>query len=204
MGQLEKYFIMKPRKSGTRHTLLFYRRTMDRVLSLTLLLGIVLLVILIWGNWQVSDHKRTGGDIWLLAGVLVSFGMSLFAFFSRWMAYVQAHQDHLSIVTPFLHLKISYRRIRSIHPSLLQQIFSRDSAKWAETSFLGPFYGKTAIVVETRGYPMDPKLLKMFFPGFMFSPRSPGFVLVVPDWMKFSTEIDTLQGNWLQSQRMKK
>jgi len=195
---------MKPRKSGTRHTLIFYRSTMDRVLSLSVLLGIVLLGLLVWRNWQGSGQEHTGGDIWLRAGVLVSFGMSLFAFFSRWMAYVQAHQDHLSIVTPFLHLNISYRRIRSIHPSLLQQIFSKDSAKWSETSFLEPFYGKTAIVVETRGYPMDPKLLKLFFPRFMFSPRNPGFVLLLPDWMKFSTEIDTLHGNWLQSQRMKK
>jgi hypothetical protein len=118
------------------------------------------------------------------------------------MAYTQAHQDHLSIVTPFLNLKISYRRIRSIHPSLLQQVFPKENAKWAENSFLQPFYGKTAMVVEIRNYPMSPRLLRLFFPRYMFSPRSPGFLLLVPDWMKFSTEIDSLRGNWMQSQKL--
>lgn len=190
------------RKSGTRHTLLFYRRTMDRLFSLTLILAIVLLLLLVWGELQAPGPVDDAGEVWLMAGFLVSIGICLFAFFSRWMAYTQAHQDHLSIVTPFLNLKISYRRIRSIHPSLLQQVFPKENAKWAENSFLQPFYGKTAMVVEIRNYPMSPRLLRLFFPRYMFSPRSPGFLLLVPDWMKFSTEIDSLRGNWMQSQKL--
>jgi hypothetical protein len=105
-------------------------------------------------------------------------------------------------VTPFLNLKVAYRRIRSIHPALLQQIFPKESARWAETSFLEPFYGKTAIIIEVRGFPMNPSLLRLFLPRYMFSPMTSGFVLMVPDWMKFSTELDTLRGNWLHNQKM--
>lgn len=177
---------------------------MDRVFSLTLLLTIVLFVLVVWSELQPPDPKGEIGVTWLTAGCMVALVISLFAFFSRWMAYTQAHHDHLSIVTPFLNLKIAYRRMLSIHPSLLQQVYPKDSASWSETSFLEPFYGKTVIVVEVRNYPMDPRLLRFFLSRYMFSPLSPGFVLLVPDWIKFSTELDTLHGNWLQSQKVRR
>lgn len=191
------------RKFGTRHALLFYRRTMERVASLAFFLALVLLAFIVWSELQPPGPLGQAGALWLTAGCLVSTAIALFAFLSRWMAYTQAHQDYLRIVTPFLKLKVAYRRIRRIHPSLLQQIFPKETAGWAGANFLEPFYGKTVIVVEVNNYPVNPKLLRLFFSRYLFSPMAPGFVLLVPDWMKFSTEIDTLHGNWLQSQKMK-
>lgn len=191
------------KKAGTRHSLLFYRRTMDRVFSSSSFVAIVLLVLLAWSELQPPGPLGEKNVVWLTAGFLVTLLISLFAFISRWMAYTQAHNDHLRIVTPFLNLKISYRRIRRIHPTLVQQVFSKESARWAETSFLEPFYGKTALIIEVNSYPMSPMLLRFFLPRFIFSPLSSGFVLLVPDWMKFSTEIDSLYGNWLQNQKKK-
>jgi hypothetical protein len=34
----------------------------------------------------------------------------------------------------------------------------------------------------------------------MFSPLTPGFVLLVPDWMEFSEELESRRGAWLQTQ----
>lgn len=176
---------------------------MDRVFSLSSFVAFILLVLLAWSELEPPGPLGEKNVVWLTAGFLVTLLISLFAFFSRWMAYAQAHNDHLRIVTPFLNLKISYRRIRRIHPTLVQQVFSKESARWAETSFLEPFYGKTALIIEVNGYPMSPMLLRFFLPRYIFSPLSPGFVLLVPDWMKFSTEIDSLYGNWLQNQKKK-
>jgi P2-related tail formation protein len=35
----------------------------------------------------------------------------------------------------------------------------------------------------------------------MFSPQSSGFVFVVPDWMAFSTEVDSFRSAWMQAQK---
>jgi hypothetical protein len=191
---------MKRRRSGKRHPLLLYRRTMGRLWKSTLMLGIVLGGA---GGWSFLNDRLLFGDqgwVWLMAGAATALFFSGFAFLSRYMTYVKAYHNHLQVVTPFLRLKISYRRIRSVHPSSVQQIFPPQESKWSQRKTLEPYYGKTAILIELAGFPMHPLLLRMFLPAEMFAPNVTGLVLLVPDWMAFSTELDSLQGAWLQSQ----
>jgi hypothetical protein len=191
---------MKTRKSGKRFpSLLLYRRTMDRVWRTTLLFGLVLLSVWAWTMFR-PDSYFGGGESWFLVGAIVSLSLSLFSFIARFLAYVQAHTNYLSVVTPFLRMKVSYRRVQSFRPVLVQQLFPPGDSGWAERNFLEPFYGKTAVVMDLRGYPINPTLLRLFLPAQMFSRRSKGLVFVVPDWMEFSTEMDTFHGTWLQSQ----
>jgi hypothetical protein len=177
-----------------------YRRTMDRVWKYTLALTIVLIVVTWWPLLREREIFGLSSDVWIMVTAVLAFFLFLFSFLTRYMAYVQARENTLNVVTPFLRLKISYRRIRSVHPVLLQQLFPPEQAKWAERSYLEPFYGLTALVVDLYGFPMNPWLLRLFLPGQMFSPRSTGLVLMVKDWMKLSTEFDSLHGAWLQTQ----
>ena len=186
-----------------RYPLLLYRRTMDRVWKYTLFLGLILLA-----TWALPlVHERDLGWIsskdLLLTAAAVVLAITLFAFLGRSQAYVKVHQDHLRLVTPFLRLNISFRRMRSAHPALLQQLFPPQSAKWAQRRFLEPFYGKTVLVIELKGYPLSPFLLRLFLPEQMFSTRSEGLVILTDDWMKFSTELDSMHGSWLQAQKNK-
>ena len=190
----------KPSRKGTRHPLLMYRRMMDRVWKYTLVLGVLLAAATRWPLLRERDIFGWSSSIWIMAAALLSLIVCGFAFLSRYMAYVQARENALMLYTPFLRLKISYRRIRSVHPVLLQQLFPPDKSRWSQRTFLEPFYGLTALVVELRDYPMNPILLRLFLPAQMFSPRSAGFVLMVKDWMKLSTEFDSLHGAWLQHQ----
>lgn len=189
---------MRQRKSGKRHRLLIYRRTMDRLWLATLILGAVLGVIW-WWFWAIdSPWFNPGGEDWLLAGAVFSLGFALFAFLTRNTAYVQPHRDHLRLVTPFLRLRISYQRIRSVHPSTFQQLFPPTRGSWAQRRLLAPFYPKTAVVVDLTSYPMSPYFLRFFLSPTMFSPQSIGFVLLVPDWIEFSTELDSFRSAWGQ------
>jgi hypothetical protein len=43
---------------------------------------------------------------------------------------------------------------------------------------------------------MSPKMLKIFLAPQMFSPQGKGFVFLVPDWMDFSTELDSFRSSW--------
>jgi hypothetical protein len=191
---------MKKRKFGQRHPLLYYRRTMDRLWQITLPLSILLGVL--W--WQVRSRPIPLFEAvhpgWLLLGALVALAFTLFAIVSRPMAYVQTRLDHLRLATPFLGLKISYRRVRSVRPVRLEAIFPPRETRSAQRRLLEPFYSQTAVVVELKSFPIHPRLLKIFLAGAMFTPQSTGLVFLVPDWMAFSTEMDTYQESWRQSQ----
>ncbi len=192
---------MKQRKSGKRHRLLLYRRTMDRLWLATLILG-VLLGVIWWFFWVIdSPWFNPGAENWLLAGSIFSLAFALFAFLTRNIAYVQPFRDHLRLVTPFLRLRISYQRIRSVHPSTFQQLFPPARASWAQRRLLDPFYPETAVVIDLNSYPMSPYMLRFFLSPQMFSPQSKGFVFLVPDWMDFSTELDSFRTAWGQSKK---
>lgn len=186
--------------SGKKRTLLMYRRTADRLFFATLIFGILLLVI--WASPMlvgvVFISETIEAVIFISAVVVLT--LSIFTFAARFKAYVQVKSSYFCIVTPLIHLNISYKRLHSAHPAHIQQLFPLKESNWAQRSFLQPFYGKTAIVVELSSYPLNPLLLRLFFTKEMFSPRNTGFILLVPDWLAFSTELDTLHGRWLGCQ----
>jgi hypothetical protein len=192
---------MKSRKKGDRHPLLLYRRVMGRLWAPALVLGLLLLLVWIWGWFYPTPLLEGGDNIWLAVAGLVSLAFALFALLGRSVAYVQPNRDHLRLVTPFLRMNISYRRLRNSHPAVFTQLFPPDEASWAQLNVLDPFYGRTAVVVELADYPMNPRIMRFFLAPQMFSPRSKGLVLLVPDWMAFSTELDSFRGTWLQSQK---
>jgi hypothetical protein len=189
---------MKAKKPGDRHPLLLYRRTMGRVWKSTFILGLVMGIVGWFSMIKVTTIMGISSNIWLIAIAALAFGVSAFAFLARYLAYVRVYPSYFSVVMPFLRFRISFRRIRSVHPVLLQQVFPKNEASWAQRNYLQPFYGKTVLVMELRGFPVNPALLKIFLPAQMFSPRSKGFVFIVPDWMKLSTELDSARGTWLQ------
>ena len=191
---------MSTMRSGVRHPLLFYRRTMDRVWIATLALGIVLGAVVSFGLIKPVLVLGISSDVWLVVAAVVALALSAFAFFSRFMAYVQATPASLRVVTPFLRFQISYKRMRSVRPTLTQQVFPPGKSSWSQRNFLEPFYGKTALIVELRGFPVSPALLKLFLPDSMFARTTTGLVLVVSDWMRLSTEIDSFRGAWLQQE----
>lgn len=193
---------MKSKTAGARHPMLFYRRTMGRVWISSLLLGIALALALGFLSLEPTSILGLDGQSWLIISMAVAFAISLFAFFARWMAYVQAQASSLKIATPFLRFHVSYKRMRSVRPSLTQQLFPPEKSGWAERSYLTPFYGKTALVVELSDFPLNPTLLKLFFPDVMFTRTTTGLVLMVADWMQLSTEIDSFRGVWLQAESL--
>jgi hypothetical protein len=83
---------------------------------------------------------------------------------------------------------------------LMQQVHPPEKAGWAKRTYITPLYGKTVLLLELKGYPIHPLLLRLFLPGVMFAPQTTGFVLLVPDWMKLSTELDSFRGALQQTQ----
>jgi hypothetical protein len=169
---------------------------MDRLWGPTLVLGLLLAGIWWQANLGSIIPVNVKTEIWVYVASLVVLAFTLFALLGRRMGYVQAFRNHLRVVTPFLRLKISYRRIRSVHPEEFHKMFPPSKGTWAERALLEPFYDQTAVVVELFSYPISPAVLRLFLPTQRVHPPKIGLVFVVADWMAMSTELDSLFGDW--------
>ncbi len=189
---------MRRARSGKRYPLLMYRRTLDRLLPSLFLSGLILLVAGVYVRFADTPLEQEEAAWFFVSGGLL-VALSLFFILLRYAAYVQPRSDHLRFVTPFLQMRISYRRIRSAHPAEINALFPPQRISGSLRSFLEPFYGQTAIVLELNGYPLPKPLLRLFLSRSMFHPQADGFVLLVPDWMAFSSELDSLRSEWMSA-----
>ncbi len=191
---------MKERTKGKRYPLLMYRRTLDRLWPSLILSGAILLALWAWAFFGKTALIPPGDAPWLLFSGILLVILGIVFILLRYAAYVQPYSDHLRLVTPFLQMRISYRRIHSVHPADVNSLYPPSQIPWSMRSYMEPFYGQTAVVVELSGYPMPLPVLRLFLARTMFFRQTKGFVFVVPDWMEFSTDLDTLRTSWLNKQ----
>jgi hypothetical protein len=173
---------------------------MSRLFWGLLPLGLLLAAIW-WWSGSLGIELSPEADVISAAGIIFIVLFLLFAFIAQWMSYVQPRADHLRIVTPFLRLKVSYRRIRSIRSCSLRELYPPAQADWSERAFYEPYYSMTSLCVELTDYPLSKSFLRLFFPRQMFLPQTPGFVLITDDWMILSAQIDSAADGWRLLQR---
>ena len=176
-------------RGGRRYPLLIYTHMLNRWWPATLTLAIGLFAMA-WGFFRV-------GESWAMtiATALGGFVLAatLFLFFIRNMAYVQPFHTHLRLVTPFLRFNISYRRFKGTTTSEMGAIFPpRSISKWRR-GIIAPLAGKTAHIINLNGYPLPPGLLRLFLSPFFFKDKTPHLVILVRDWLRFSTELDSIR-----------
>jgi hypothetical protein len=108
------------------------------------------------------------------------------------------------VATPLLSLKVSYRRLKSVHPATVGKLFPNHQAKWSERRFLEPFYGETAVIVELSTYPLSKRFLRFFLGEHTFLPHLTGFVFLVPDWMGLSEKemLDRIKNQYPDSYKL--
>ncbi len=181
-------------KAGKRYPLLIYTRMIDRWWPALFLIGLGL-VALAWPFYSDLYARLTAPWRWeTLAGlgggvVLVSLLMLLF----RQSAYVRPMSDHLLLATPFLHMKVSYRRMRRASTASIGSLFPPKSVSGLKRDIIEPFWSYTAVVIDLNALPMSPATLRLFLSPFFFKDKTPHLVLLVKDWMRLSTELDSLR-----------
>jgi hypothetical protein len=195
---------MSTQRIGRRHSLLLYRRSFDQLWKISLPVGVALLLTqqFFGRTWPGIGYVPTLPSLYdglLLLGWLILLGAGLFGLLARNLAYVQARGDHLRINTPFTQIKVSYRRIRSLHPSNVSQVFPRPRLSRSMRSFLEPFMNETALIIDLTGLPLSKGAMRLFLGSAMLLPATPGLVLLVPDWMSLSTELDSNIAAWRQA-----
>lgn len=123
----------------------------------------------------------------------LSVFIGVFFWVTRYFAYVQPFPNYLKLVTPFLRINISYKRIKKTTATEMRYLFSfKSMSGWVQDIF-SPLANKTAVVIDLNGYPISPVLLRFFLSRFFFKDKTPHLVILVKDWMRFSSELDSMR-----------
>ena len=177
-------------KGGRRYPLVVYTHMLNRWWTAVFTLGLALLG-LSWAlrSWGFEDWR------WLvfasIGGLSVFLGILLLLL--RKSAYVQPFSNHLKLATPFLRLNISYKRIKRASSANMGALFPKESVSNWRAEIIQPLAKMTALVIELTGYPMSQSSLRFFLSPLFFKDKTPHFVILVDDWMKFSAELESMR-----------
>jgi hypothetical protein len=188
-------------KGGRRYPLVVYTHMINRWWPAIFTLGLALLA-LSWAlhSWGFEDWRWLAfssiGALCIFLGVLLLI--------LRKSAYVQPFSDHLKMATPFLRLNISYKRLKRASSANMGALFPPQSVSSWRREIIQPLAKMTALVVELTGYPMSQSTLRLFLSPLFFKDKSPHFVILVDDWMKFSNELESMRSGAVVSAPQKK
>jgi len=180
-------------RAGHKFPLIVYRHILNRWWPAMFAMGIGMFAL------AYSEYIQPLGPFlpwrWQLAvgvgGLAIMVG--IFFWVIRYFAYVQPFPTYLKLVTPFMRINISYKRIKKTTTTEMRYIFSYKSMSgWVQEIF-SPLANKTALVVDLNGYPISSVVLRLFLYRFFFKDKTPHLVILVKDWMRFSSELESMR-----------
>lgn len=178
---------------GHRYPLVIYTRMLDRWWPATFTLSLALLATA-WGASRTPQGQAFPFAITATAGLGgLAFILTFFLFVIRKAAYVEPFPTYLRLVTPFLRINISYRRFRGSTTSEMRTLFPPKGMSSWRREIIAPLSAMTAIVINLSGYPVAPSLLRLFLSPFFFKDKTPHLVILVKDWLRFSTELESMR-----------
>ena len=188
-------------KGGRRYPLVVYTHMLNRWWPAIFTIGLALLglswAIYSWGfeQWRWLTFASIGG-------LHIFLGLLLLAMHKS--AYVQPFSDHLRLATPFLRLNISYKRFRRASSANMGALFPPKSVSNWQADIIQPLAKMTTLVIELNGYPMSRSMLRLFLSPLFFKDKTPHFVILVDDWMKLSSELESMRSGTGPSAPQKK
>ncbi len=180
-------------RGGTKFPLMVYQRLVGRWWTPMIAMGLGLFAI------AYGEYIKPFGNLiywrWLPLIFVGIFAILVGIFFLiiKQFAYVQVYPTYLKFVTPFLRFNISYKRIQRTSTNEMQQLFPPKSMSGWLREIIAPLARQTAVVIELKGFPVSPTILRLFLSRFFFKDKSPHIVILVKDWMKFITELDSMR-----------
>lgn len=167
---------------------------LDRWWPALFLIGLGL-VALAWPFYSDLYVRLTAPWRWqtmagLGCGVIL---ISLLMLVLRKSAYVRPMSDYLLVATPFLRMKISYRRIRKASAESIGTLFPPNTVSGLKRDIIEPFWSYNALVLYLTALPIPASTLRLFLSPFFFKDNTPHLVILIKDWMRFSTEMESLR-----------
>jgi hypothetical protein len=180
-------------RGGHRFPLIVYRHLLNRWWTPMIAIGLVMFA-LAYGEYIHPVYRFIPWRWQLFAGIgTLAILVGIFFLVIRQIAYIQPFPGYIKLVTPFLRINISYKRLQRTTPAEMRQLFPHGSMSGWVRDIFEPLAGQTALVLELKSYPVSPILLRMFLSRFFFKDKTPHFVILVTDWMGLSAEIDSFR-----------
>lgn len=180
-------------RGGTKFPLLVYRHLVSRWWTPMIAMGLGLFALAYWQYTEpLGPFLPMRWMPFVVIGV-VAILIGIFFLIIRFIAYVQPFPTHLKFVTPFLRFNISYKRIHKTVTSEMRLLFPPKSMSGWMRDIFAPLASQTAVIIELKGYPISPVVLRLFLSRFFFKDKTPHLVILVKDWMKFTTELDSMR-----------
>jgi hypothetical protein len=138
---------------------------------------------------------------WAALGItLIGLLLTLYNFLAR-AAGVRCYNDHLTIRTPLYPIAFAYRRVESVRPVEFAQLFPPEREKELRREFYHDLWGKTAVVIDLKSYPVAIGWLKLWCSPYLLMPKGKGLVLLVDEWMALSRQIEIRRNEWINNRR---
>lgn len=177
-------------KGGRRYPLVVYTHMINRWWPAIFAIGAALLGL----SWAIYSW---GFEQWRWLGMAGLGGLNVFIgcflLIIRKGAYVQTFNDHLRLATPFLSLNISYKRMRRTSSANMGALFPPNSVSKWQAEIIQPIAKMTVIVIELNAFPMPQSSLRLFLSPLFFKDKTPHFVILVNDWMRFSSDLESMR-----------
>jgi len=180
-------------RAGHKYPLIVYRHMLNRWWPAMIAMGLGMFALAYseyikplgpFLPWRWQEPAGVGG---------LAIMVGIFFWVIRYFAYVQPFPNHLKLVTPFMRINISYKCIRKTTPTEMRYIFSYKSMSGWVREIFSPLANKTTLVIDLNGYPISPILLRLFLYRFFFKDKTPHLVILVKDWMRFSSELERMR-----------
>ena len=181
------------RRAGKKYPLVVYRHIVGRWWAAMFAMGLGLFALAY--SEYIDPLAEFLPQRWqAFAGIgALAILVGIFFIVIRFLAYVQPYSDHLKLVTPFMRLNISYKRIRKTVTTEMRLLFPPKSLSGWMQNIFSPLATKTALIIELNGYPISPAILRLFLSRFFFKDKTPHLVILVQDWLKFSSELESMR-----------
>lgn len=180
-------------RAGHKYPLIVYRHMLNRWWPPMIAMGLGMFA------WAYSEYIEPLGPftpwIWgfdaAVGGLAIMVG--IFFWVIRFFAYIQPFPNYLRLVTPFMRINISYKRIKKTTATEMRYIFAYKSMSGWVREIFSPLANKTALVIDFSSYPISPAVLRLFLYRFFFKDKTPHLVILVEEWMRFSTELESMR-----------
>ena len=180
-------------RGGHKYPLIIYQHMLNRWWPALMAIGLGMFA-LAYSEYIDPMAQFVSWRWQLLAGIgVLAILIGIFFLILRHLAFVQPFPEYLKLVTPFMRLNISYKRIKRTTTTEMHYLFPFKSLSGWMQDIFGPLAGKTAMVIDLNGYPISPVMLRFFLSRFFFKDTTPHLVILVKDWMRFSSELESMR-----------
>jgi len=180
-------------RGGHKFPLVVYRHLLNRWWTPMFAIGLVMFA-LAYEQYNHPVYRYISWRWQLFAGIgILSVFIGIFFLVIRQIAYIQPFPGYVKLVTPFMRINISYKRIHKTTTAEIRQLFPPKSMSGWVRDIFQPLASQTAIVLELKSFPISPVILRMFLSRLFFKDKTPHFVILVKDWMGLSSEIDSFR-----------